>query len=209
MAHQHNITTIQPNINISTMSQKITPKSLSYTATLPPFLQRLHNSASNNGLDGRHEFAVARPKRARDTGADEEDEPAYVDEETNHTLSKEEYQALIAGDPPVEGMDNEEGPGNKEQDITREIGKEREKATIGATRKRKAVKIIGSEGGSDSEHDTHTNSTQVNSNTAKIIKESEGKSREGKKSGKEKVTVKSRGKAKGKKVKLSFGDDEG
>jgi hypothetical protein len=189
---------------------KITPKNLSYTTTLPPFLQRLHNTASNSPLDGRHEFTIARPKRARDPNADDEDEPAYVDEETNHTLSKEEYKALISGgggnaelqQREAEGGEGAEGGGEGVGKVGgKESAKETERAVIGVSRKRKAAKVIGgdAEAGSEEEEDSGRRKTKTGG-VAAIPPPSTKE--------KEKDKGHGKGKAKGKKVKLSFGDDE-
>jgi Domain of unknown function (DUF4604) len=171
---------------------KITPKNLSYDSSLPPFLQRLHNSSTLNGasLDGRHERAIARPKRARDANADKEDEPVFVDEETGEVVSGEQLKALVEGEQAE--------PGGTEEELAAEDGKEetakekdKQTATIGASRKRKAAKVIG---GDVSDEDTQAAS-------------SAGKEKRG---GQAKIggATEKKAKGKGKKVKLSFGDDE-
>lgn len=70
---------------------------ISYEAEEPSFLRRLR--AQQAGLDpDRHERPIARARRSKIANADDdEDAPAYVDEESNRTLSKEEYEALLNG----------------------------------------------------------------------------------------------------------------
>jgi hypothetical protein len=181
---------------------KITPKNLQYNTDLPPFLQRLHSN--NTSHDGRQEFNVARPKRARNAEEEAEDEPVYFDEATNHSMSKQEYDALVAAEEqPAEGSEAQErleNGGNTNKDVHAESdrglekeGRERERlAAIGGGKKRKAVKIIGSD------QDAIAGDTAVAAvQGGKEALKSEGRAAERSKAGK-----------KGKKIKLSFGDDE-
>jgi hypothetical protein len=174
---------------------KITPKNLSYDTSLPPFLQRLHNSSTSNSasLDGRHERAIGRPKRARDADADAEDEPVFVDEETGEVVSAEEFKALGAGGEGEQmersGIEKEVAEEDKKGETTKE--KDKQSATIGASRKRKAAKVVGADG---SEEDTK----------AALSAGKEKRNGQAKDGG----FTDRKAKAKGKKVKLSFGDDE-
>jgi hypothetical protein len=186
---------------------KITPKNLSYDGSLPPFLQRLHAN-NTSSADGRHERAIARPRRARDADADAEDEPAYVDEETNHTLSKEEYAALVGGkdedrdakETKTAGEDAEEKKiADKKNDESAGANqKEKEKlASIGGSRKRKVVKVVGT--GSDEEDGIPQNGdTTQNESKGNDVAKTSGA-----------ISTKPTKKLKPKKVKLSFNDDEG
>jgi hypothetical protein len=167
---------------------KITPKNLQYDSTLPPFLARLQ--ANNNSRDGRHEFNVARPKKARNAEEVAEDEPVYFDEGTGETLTKSEWEKKDKADAEEERESgaNVEGKDGREKDGV-DGGKEvKEKVTaIGASKKRKVGKIIGGE-----EEDGKGNSV-VEKETPKPT---------------EKKLEKVKGAKKGKKIKLSFGDDE-
>ena len=193
---------------------RITPRNLSYNTSLPPFLQRLHNSNASSGLDGRHEFAVARPKRARNPDADEEDEPAYVDEGTGEVISREEYAALVSsegkrddaeerdvGQGGVESGDKAAEAGKQTKSL-KENEKEKEKENLaaigGGPRKRKAVKVIGSAESEDEDAKEKSDSKPKPDSTPGGAKK--GASGSASKQGK---------KGKGKKIKLSFGDDEG
>lgn len=76
---------------------KIRSKDLSYSTSLPPFLQRLHAQHTGNHTDrdpDRHENPVARPKRVK-TG-DDDDGPTVVDE-SGETVSKAELEKLTNG----------------------------------------------------------------------------------------------------------------
>lgn len=163
---------------------KITSKNLSYDTTLPPFLQRMQQGHSN--LDGRHERTIARPKRARTDGEEEDDAPAYVDEHTNHTLSKEEYAALVKGDsetkPSAAQIEDEakQIPAEEGQSVKLE----EKVAAIGASKKRKMGKIIGGEDADDGQSLQKIDSTGITHKSSKPKK-------------------------KAKKIMLSFDADEG
>jgi hypothetical protein len=187
---------------------KITPKNLSYDATLPPFLQRLHNTSTSSSasLDGRHERAIARPKRPRDLDADKEDEPVFVDEETGEVVSAEEIKVLgargeMGGDRAgLAGIEEERADRDENEVMGKEKEKEKEKqsAMIGVARKRKAVKVVGGDG---SDGDTKAALTAGKENK-------KGQAKDGKPIDRKAKVVEGKAKARSKKVKLSFGDDE-
>lgn len=191
---------------------RITSRNLSYNPSLPPFLQRLHNSNTSSSLDGRHEFTVARPKRARNPDADEEDAPAYVDESTGEAISREEYAALVSsegklggageGDISKGGIESGERAAEAGTETTsfKQNEKEKEKSAAigGRPRKRKVVKVIGS----------------MESDDEDAMEKADGKPKADLKPGETKKgasgSVSKQGKrGKEKKIKLSFGDDEG
>jgi len=163
---------------------KITPKNLSYDGTLPPFLARLQ--ANNSELDGRQDFHAARPKKARNADEDAEDEPVYFDENTRETLTKSEWEERdkFEGTGGVD-KDAESGKGNG---VVKE-GKTNI-ASIGSGRKRKAARIVT---GEDQEEDVKRDDIAASeaANDTKTEKVGKGKAAK-----------------KGKKVKLSFGDDD-
>lgn len=131
----------------------------------------------------RHEQPIPRNKRLNKD--DEDDAPTYVLEDTNQSLSKAEYEALVASDDPKEEdttadgtaakpEGSENGPEKPTKDNIAEVGK--------ASKKRKAAKIIGEEQQDDkSDKSTKPGDTKVNKKPKK----------------------------KAKPVKLSFGDQEG
>ncbi|CAL3966556.1 unnamed protein product [Diplocarpon coronariae] len=157
---------------------KITSKNLHYDDSLPPFLARLR---ANNAGDGRHEYAVARPKRARTAEDEAEDEPVYFDEGSGETLTKSEWEAREAG--------AEDGEGEKPEGEEGKEGKEKI-AAIGAGKKRKAGKVVGRDAADE----------PVSPNKVATEKPSSTPGR--KKSEKGKIAKNA------KKIKLSFGDDE-
>lgn len=166
---------------------KITPKNLHYDSSLPPFLARMQAGQAERG--GRHEFDVARPRKQRDAGADAEDEPVYFDEETGESLTKGEWEEK---EKEREEEGKEDGKGGEEE---KRIGKQN-MAVIGGTikKKRKMGKVIG--GG---EEDEEENEGKYGRDLSKEKKKSDDQS-------KKPDTAKP--KKKGKKIKLSFGDDE-
>ena len=71
-------------------------KDLAYDAKEPAFLQRIRGHQSGSGVDSdRHERPIARPRGAARANNDDDDAPTYVVEDSNTTLSKEEYEALL------------------------------------------------------------------------------------------------------------------
>jgi hypothetical protein len=146
--------------------------------TQPAFLRRLRGEMAGDG-SGRHENPIQRNKRLKQD--DEEDAPTYVLEDTNQSMSKAEYEAMVAGKvSEKDGATAEEGGTTKvtattphAKDTIVEIGK--------ATKKRKVAKVIGEE--KDENEDEKASKTS------------------------EKKSIK-KAKKKGKPVKLSFGDQE-
>jgi len=128
---------------------------------------------------GRHENPIQRNKRLKQD--DEEDAPTYVLEDTNQSMSKAEYEAMVAGkDSGNDGTTEEDGDKTKvnatapqAKDTIVEVGK--------VTKKRKVVKVIGEE------KNENENKEEPRTTEKKVIKKA---------------------KKKGKPVKLSFGDQE-
>lgn len=166
---------------------KITPKNLQYDNTLPPFLARLQ--ANNNDRDGRHEFNVARPKKARNAEEEAEDEPVYFDESSGETLTKSEWEERDKADAKEEEEDGAKVDGKDVEEMDGLGGGKEMKeqvAVIGGGKKRKVGKVIGEEE-EDEKHNTIVEKETPKPNEKKSEK---------------------KGAKKGKKIKLSFGDDE-
>ncbi|KAK4981980.1 hypothetical protein LTR50_007861 [Elasticomyces elasticus] len=85
-------------------------KDLHFEKNDPPFLRRLRAEQAGKNLDDRHERATPRPKRLKRDGDSDEDEPTYVVEESNDTLSKAEYEAMAAAGKSTAALCNA-GPG--------------------------------------------------------------------------------------------------
>jgi hypothetical protein len=170
---------------------KITPKNLSYDNTLPPFLQRLQ---ANNNSDGPNQFQPSRPKKPRNADDEAEDEPVYFDEQSGETLTKREWEEKQDGGEEVDDGESQAGKGGlgagKKETKGEMAGKEKI-AAIGVSKKRKAGKIVGAQDRNGGEKE--------NGDVAEIKTVEKG---EGKKAESGKIAKK------GKKVKLSFGDDE-
>ncbi|RDW94644.1 hypothetical protein BP5796_00407 [Coleophoma crateriformis] len=179
---------------------KITPKNLSYDTSLPPFLQRMQ--AASSSRDGRHEFSVARPKRARNEDEEREDEPVYFDEESGETLTKGEWEAREEGTEPKDGEGGEGGGEKGDEDaeqVKNDAVKEKEKlAAIGSSKKRKVGKIVGAEEEAEA-------GAGFTAEQKKVIEKGQIEKGKGKKGNKEEQKPKGK---KAKKIKLSFGDDE-
>lgn len=166
------------------MSGKIKAKDLSYDASLPPFLQRLHAQNAGRGDTDRHERPLARPKRDKDPN--EDNGPTVVDE-SGETLTKDEVAKLtdnarpvgddVAGEAAAQGEGKLlDGKGGGEGKRTEE-----RKMTDGvATKKRKAGKIVG-----DEQRDAEK--PEVGEQEKKAVKKA---------------------KKKGKAIKLAFDDEE-
>ena len=152
---------------------KLQAKNLHYDSTLPPFLARLQANKSD-----RNEFQAARPKRPRNAEDDAEDEPVYFDEDTGDTLTKSEWEKRDAEEVEVAGAADGEKKG---QEVVKEPNEK--VAVIGMSKKRKAGKIVGQEGGADD-------------GDVSAEKKTKGKK------------VEKKAPKKVKKVKLSFGKDE-
>ena len=185
------------------MSKKISAKDLHYDTTLPPFLARLRGQAASGGAgDGPDPLLVRNRRHAkpRSGSAEAEDAPLVVDGDGNVV------QGLSVGaDGAVTEGDTSRGVGEqtvgaeeagKAGDAVDEAGgeevKEREKiAAIGGEKKRKVGKVVGADEGE-----------------ARDTRGEAGKGRDADGEGKPAAAAKKKKKA-AKKIKLSFGDDDG
>ena len=154
-------------------------KDLAYDAKEPAFLQRIRGHQSGKGVDSdRHERPIARPRgAARANNDDDDDAPTYVVEDSNTTLSKAEYEALLTEEPKslsgAAGRDPTvqdkfaESPGipTKQEGGAAEVAavdeaKSRTKQEVtevgGQQKKRKAARVVGvagDDGAKDAEKD--------------------------------------------------------
>lgn len=164
---------------------KITPKNLHYDTTLPPFLARLQ--ASHSARDDRHEFDVARPRKKRDADEEREDEPVYVDGDTGEVVSLEEKMREGGKkEEKDEGEVKEDGSAEGERRMRENM------AVIGGVRKKRKVgRVIGGDEGGRGEGERREKEDSDGMEGKKKVEKEKGK-----------------GVKKGKKIKLSFGDDE-
>ncbi|TGO62841.1 hypothetical protein BOTNAR_0108g00020 [Botryotinia narcissicola] len=183
---------------------KITSKNLSYNSTLPPFLQRLQSNHASSS-DGRHEFTISRPRKPIDEDAERESEPVVFDEVSGETLSKEEWERREKEREEEGGVkESEEGEGEGEGMDKKESAKVA--VGIGGSKKRKVGKVIG---GLEDEEIEKGEEEEKSGNKASSKKDTgnQKKSESGKVGAASKTKPKAAAK-KGKKIKLSFGDDE-
>ncbi|KAJ5802762.1 uncharacterized protein N7503_005212 [Penicillium pulvis] len=148
-----------------------------YEAQEPAFLQRLRGQYGGD-TSGRLERPAARNKKLRDPKDDEEDEPVYVDEESNEVITKEEYKALVepSKDHETNTEDSSTTEGHKKP--AEPIAKQSNLTEVGGQRKRKQAKVVGEENKAESE--------------APVVQEKQDKPKKSKKA---------------KKIKLSFDEE--
>ena len=162
-------------------------KGLEFDRSQPAFLQRLRGQITGQtGDPDRQVDAQARPKRPKRLDAEEDDGPTYVLEDTNDTLTKEEYDALMNKDANgANASEKAEASKDSPEKAQNETKPTQKLGAIGAAKKRKAVKVIGGDEDED----------QVDV-------------KEGEKGDDKKVEGKKAPKKKKAKVKIDFGDDE-
>jgi hypothetical protein len=149
-------------------------KDLAYEAGEPAFLRRLRGQIAGD-VSVRHDAPIARNKRMKQD--DEDDAPTYVLEDGNESLSKAEYEAMVAGKDPGDAAEETDDTPQADQVVEKEKSKDRIVEAGQVARKRKAVKV----GGDFQEED-------------RLLKVKDGK-----------VTKKPKKKVKP--IKLSFGDE--
>jgi hypothetical protein len=148
----------------------------------------------SGGVDSvRHEHPAQRPRKPKNKDDEDDDAPTYVDEETNDTITKEDYEALLKGSedkPETTGAegDGDAGSGESKEPTassaqasnTTDAPKTQEKmAEIGSQKRKKQARVVG---GDDDEVAAKEEAPRKDSSSSR------------------------RPKAKKKKVKLSFDD---
>ncbi|KAJ5209859.1 hypothetical protein N7449_004238 [Penicillium cf. viridicatum] len=118
-----------------------------YDAKQPAFLQKLRGQYGDN--TGRLERPALRPTRLKVNKDDEDEEPTYIDEESNEVISKEEYKALVGEN----GMKGEDEAGDSTKDTSTgdqdksqaelSTSKQNNLTEVGGQRKRKQAKVVG------------------------------------------------------------------
>ncbi|KAH8780850.1 hypothetical protein F5883DRAFT_538894 [Diaporthe sp. PMI_573] len=178
------------------MSNKITGKNLQYDQSLPPFLARLKGQHAADS-DSPDPILASRRRQAKPRSAsqDAEDAPLIVDDDGNVLAGVE-----VAADGTVTA-NQEDGPGAGGNEDSTETGgskdgvadrPEDKVAMIGGSKKRKLGKVVGAdaEGG-------------------KQEKDSLGLQKQDRAATEDKTKGPAKAKKKAKKIKLSFGDDDG
>jgi len=129
-------------------------KNLTYESKEPAFLRKLKNEYGGSNSD-RHERPSARPRKQKD-GEDDDDEPTYVDEESNDTLTKAQYEAILTAEQvmlkeqhiePPKAHNDGAVPQDAAEKISNEISSRKELvAAIGGAGKRRIAKVVGDDG---------------------------------------------------------------
>ncbi|RAO69673.1 uncharacterized protein BHQ10_005685 [Talaromyces amestolkiae] len=150
-------------------------KNLNYDRSEPAFLRKLRNQYG--GSDNvRHEHPVPRPRKPKDN--DDDDAPVYVDEDTNETISKEDYEQLVNGtegkddstDKDKEGLEEsvDSSKSKSAEAAGDEVKTQQNLAEIGTQKKRRKAKIIQddevTEDGSRSKDSSVTSKPSAKSN---------------------------------------------
>ncbi|KAI0862401.1 hypothetical protein F4860DRAFT_127039 [Xylaria cubensis] len=156
------------------MSQKVTSKNLSYDNSLPPFLARLRGQQTAHSGPDPFLAAQRRPGQKRSASEEAEDAPVVVDENGNVVYLKDGVLDEEDGSSAQKDENNKEEPGsdNKEEeegDLAQSKEKERV-AAIGASRKRKVGRVIREEISDDEKEKTKTH--KDNDDKARIAKAS-------------------------------------
>ncbi|KAJ5347570.1 uncharacterized protein N7506_000823 [Penicillium brevicompactum] len=114
-----------------------------YDAKQPAFLQKLRGEYGDNS--GRLERPAVRATRLKVNKDDDDDEPIYVDEESNEVISKEEYKTLVGESESKE--EDKDGPtkgsGGDEAKPQAEATKQSNLTEVGGQKKRKQAKVVG------------------------------------------------------------------
>ncbi len=187
------------------MSQKITAKNLQYNSNLPPFLARLRGqNVSERDPDAPDPILAARrrPGKKRSGSEEAEDAPLVLDEHGNAvdvTVSADgtvkEKESTSAGTEAQDQQAPPPGPGTGADATSTE-----KVAAIGEQRKRKIGKVIG--GGDADEEDARTREDAKAGKSKRSATAAKGPKQTDE-------AAKAKATKKAKKVKLSFGDDEG
>jgi hypothetical protein len=116
-------------------------------AAEPAFLRRLRGEVAGDG-SGRHERPDPRKKGVKKD--DDDDAPTYVLEDTNQSLTKAEYEALVSGDKAKEtGTPEDQTEGDSKvassgpKDSNALPVKDKIAEVGNSLKKRKVAKIIG------------------------------------------------------------------
>ena len=150
----------------------------------PAFLRRLRGQYGGSNLDSpKHDQGVARPKKRLLLEECDEDSPVYIDDTTRHTLSQEEYDALIKsdhepvrepsdtedvnkistlGDKPTQGQQGSPGQAEPPPAMSCDI---KGVASVGAKKKRRTGLVVG-----DDEEEPADSSTKPLTEVGKVRK---------------------------------------
>ena len=187
-------------------------QALEYEAQVPAFLQRMKQGHA--ALDGRHNVQIPRAYGARGkqgrlnmTGEEGEDDPVMLDENGN-MLSKDDMEALKREVPDEEISPKSESEVQPKLTGAVDTGGRQTRGDFddvnsGFGKKRKAIKVLGEEGGNDEAAEERTSAAPL-----KSLKESTKDLQQVVAQNTESAKTEVNKKAKKKKVKLSFDEPE-
>lgn len=135
----------------------------------PAFLQKLRGQYGSN--TGRLERPAVRATRLKVNKDDDDDEPTYVDEESNEVISKEEYKTLVRESGQTE--EDRDTPKDKpagDEDKPESTSKQSNLTEIGGQRKRKQAKVVGEENTESEDKKIETEEAQPKAATKKAKK---------------------------------------
>lgn len=196
------------------MSQKITGKNLQYDQTLPPFLARLKGQHVADA-DSPDPILAARRRAAKPRSASEEaeDAPLIVDDDGNVvsgvSVGVDGTVSATTGGGEKEGEEGggDDDDGNEKTSAAATTTKntdEEKVAGIGGSKKRKVGKVIGA----DAEDDQGEDEDRTIKGKGASVKKGESAATS-KKDGQDNTKGSGKPKKKAKKIKLSFGDEDG
>lgn len=199
-----------------TMSNKITGKNLHYDQSLPPFLARLkgQHAADANSPDP---ILASRRRQAKPRSAsqDAEDAPLIVDDDGNvlagvevaadgTVTANQEAGPGAGGDGDGDSGGTDGGKGGGLEGTGAGARREDKAATIGGSKKRKLGKVVGADA-EDDKQENHDLSKREKGSPAEHPRPTTNN----KVATEDKVKGPVKAKKKAKKIKLSFGDDDG
>ncbi|KAL2048173.1 hypothetical protein N7G274_000084 [Stereocaulon virgatum] len=142
-------------------------KNLSYNPKEPVFLRRLR-AQHGSGDSARHERPLARPKKQVKDG-EEDDQPTYVLEGSQDTISKAECETLMGTAYHERRDENEtissakpdlgaQKPAKGASDVSEDVAPVKQKiAAIGSSNKRRLAKVVGEADDVDGDPDVKGN----------------------------------------------------
>jgi hypothetical protein len=194
------------------MSHKITAKNLQYNTALPPFLARLRGEhASGSDRDGPDPILAARrrPVKPRSGSAEAEDAPLVLDEHGNAVDVTVGADGTVREKEVASTVDQQQEDGgveDKPADVEVPAAAGETVASVGdQRRKRKIGKVVGA----DAEEAEDVGENGKGGEPGRPEMSSGTPTVQDTKKDSAAATAKAKTKKKAKKIKLSFGDDEG
>ncbi|QKX58345.1 uncharacterized protein TRUGW13939_05467 [Talaromyces rugulosus] len=122
-------------------------KNLSYDRQEPAFLRKMRGESGGVDSD-RHAHPAQRPRKPKNKDDEDDDAPTYVDEETNDTITKKDYEALLKGSedkPETTGAEGDGDAGSGESKEPTNASSAQASNTAGAPMAQEKMAEIGSQ----------------------------------------------------------------